>query len=202
MKIKFFSRTALRIGLCALAGIMFNAHAAPILSVEDGKLVGAKGVMVSGKAYDVRFAGGTCTEVFGTCTSAAFFFHDMNMARAASQALSDQVFINGPVGEFDKYSNLTEGCETYLPHCFAFTPAYLDGSTVVGSSLLNYSGRSRSEVYLSYYQGGDTPSVKLTYAQWSIPGADLPEPGTSVLLAIALSGLVFVRRRTSRVSVT
>jgi hypothetical protein len=192
MKPQNLFRDLAQLGFAALM-CTAAAKAAPVLQVTDGQLTGAKGVVVNDKSYDVSFAGGTCADAFKICQPALFLFTDIDMARAASLALSEQVFVNSAVGDFDKYSNLTKGCEAYVYHCFVFTPASIDGTSVIGSSLLNYSGGARDDIYRSFYNYADAASVKVTYARWSTPVAEIPEPGTNALLLIALGGIGAIR---------
>src|SRR5262245_52041146 len=85
--------------------------------IVAGKLFGASDVDVNGTLYNVMFVDGTCIALFSGCDEASdFTFQTEADARAASQALGDQVFFNsqGPIGvppiEFDTTPGLTAGC--------------------------------------------------------------------------------------------
>jgi hypothetical protein len=96
------------------------AAAAPTLQIDgNGVPLGALGIDVAGTLYDVTFVDGTCAALFDGCDDAADFdFTTGAAARAAAQALLDQVFVN----QFDTQVNLTFGCtprRTYLSARFS-----------------------------------------------------------------------------------
>jgi hypothetical protein len=98
---------------CALAPTA--AGAVKHVVNAGGVLIGADDVLVNGTSYKVRFATGTCDEVFGTCAAASFDFTDDAFATAAAQALADQVF----TGVYD--TNPTSlGCSSNA--CYTFVP--------------------------------------------------------------------------------
>jgi hypothetical protein len=75
---------------------------AATLTVTGGILTGATNVDVGGSFYDVVFVDGTCAAVFNGCDDPTdFIFPTSATAVAASQALIDQVFLDGPLGQFD-----------------------------------------------------------------------------------------------------
>ncbi len=79
--------------------------------VVDGELLGAFDVDVGGVLYDVEFVDGTCIEVFSGCDQAEdFTFSNFAGAALASQALMEQVFLDGVLGDFDLVPSLTVGC--------------------------------------------------------------------------------------------
>jgi hypothetical protein len=81
------------------------------LHVVGGQLVGASGVDVGGVLYDVEFVEGTCISVFNDCDSPDdFVFSDLPTVDLASQALVDQVFLDGVTGNFDSDPASTFGC--------------------------------------------------------------------------------------------
>jgi len=83
------------------------------LLVESGKLVGASGVLIGTRYFDVAFRDGWCLHVVPGCTSAfdfSFIFWDEpSVPPLASQALLDQVLVDGPLGKFDSEPQLIEG---------------------------------------------------------------------------------------------
>ena len=88
-------------------------------------LVGANGVNVGGTLYDVEFRnapGDSCIGLFTGCDQPTdFVFQTESLARAASQALLDQVFTDSALGNFDSEPALTQGC-TNSSLCAAATP--------------------------------------------------------------------------------
>ncbi len=101
--------------LIAAVSISTTSAQAPVTHIinEDQKepLTGAQNVLVNGTLYDVTFLGGTCIDIFDGCEEAADFeFTDEATAKAAAQALIDQVFIDIPAGAFDSDPYLTNSC--------------------------------------------------------------------------------------------
>ena len=87
------------IGILAVAQ---SASAATILVNANGQLTGATGVNVQGTLYDVSFTDESCVTVYEGCDEVSdFLFTTQSAATAASQALLDQVFVDGPSGLFD-----------------------------------------------------------------------------------------------------
>jgi hypothetical protein len=109
--------------IAALFAIVLAAqvHASVILQTSGSKLTGATGIEVGGKLYDVTFSGGSCADLFGGCDEISdFTFQTEADARAASQALLDNVFVD-LIQQFDSLPNLTEGCSD-LTECTVVTP--------------------------------------------------------------------------------
>src|ERR1044071_5337552 len=144
--------------LCALAfmlGIFYPAAAmaGPILQIDsNGILIGAQGVKVGLTTYNVQFERGVCTALFSGCGAVATFpfpvtnLTDSLQARAASQALLDQVF----VGAFDTSPGMINGCQG-LSTCGVLTPyANYGGSYVMVTEANN--GASEGEDFI--YGGG------------------------------------------------
>lgn len=93
-----------------VAGALSNRVEAA-LTVVGGELVGATNVSVNGSFFDVTFVEGNCFSLFDNCNEASDFdFQTQADAVAAAQALLDQVFIDGPAGQFDTDPELTFSC--------------------------------------------------------------------------------------------
>ena len=108
--------------------------------MRTGGLLGATGVLVDGKFYDVDFVDGTCPDVFGVCDEAHFAFTTASTALAASKALLDQVLLDGPLGNFDSNPMLTNGCFV-TTSCWALTPyAIFGGSNFLVTQTANLPG--------------------------------------------------------------
>lgn len=179
------------------------AIAGVILQVESstGKLLGATGVVVDSVSYDVLFKEGTCNGFFSGCNPTAFDFTTEASARAASQALLDQVFIDGSDGSFDSDSSETFGCSS--TECLALTPYSVTVINAFGAvfvaSARNYDAGTGTD--LVGYGGAinyttDTASFNnWVWADWSVQRQSVPEPPTFVLLGLGLIGISVIRRR-------
>lgn len=188
--------------LSALAGAMILATsgaqgATPI--VELGELKGAHGVNVDGAVYDVEFVEGTCIDVFDGCDEASDFgFADLAAAQLASQALQDQVFLDGGAGNFDSVPNLTFGCSGSF--CGAVTPFGVpDATNTSVISSINFVAEA-SDVYgngstaRTYDTGSSNLDELSVYVVWTPVQAAAPLPALAPvghgLLIIALAGAV------------
>ena len=103
-----------------------TAEATTILVVNNGILMGARGVNVEGTLYDVDFVDGTCLTAYGLCDPAHLPFN--GTASFAAQALLDQVFVNADF-PFDWDASLTFGCTGIggpAGQCFIYTPYAFD----------------------------------------------------------------------------
>jgi hypothetical protein len=115
--------------LCLLAD---PASAAITWDVNNGVLLGASSVNVSGSLYDVEFIDGSYDSVFG---ATPLVFNSFASVTAASQALLDLFFLDIELGSFDSiiemvihaYTlNFTKGCEGNLELCRVATSYIID----------------------------------------------------------------------------
>lgn len=184
----------------ALALSLSAANAATLHIDGTGQLTGASGVSVGGSLYDVAFVDGTCSGLFDGCDETSdFFFTNRGDADAASQALLDQVFVDGPTGQFDSLPYLTNGIETTLYSGYVYTPyGFLQGPAFYSSVAGNSASESGDGVFATLTSGqGYTRDTSLTdsavFAVWRVSA--VPLPASLPLLIAGLGGLAFMRRR-------
>ncbi len=120
----------------ALAAAAPTEAAVQIVS-SGGELLGATGVTIAGRNYDVQFLDGTCGTVFGTCNNPSFTFTNDDTAKLAARALLDQVFLNTTLGAFDDDVTLAAGC-SFRYSCVAHIPYGVSTSPVFTIRAVNY----------------------------------------------------------------
>lgn len=169
-----------------------SVNAATLIVDDDGQLRGASGVDVEGALYDVTFADGTCIELFSGCDEASDFnFSDLLLARAAGQALLDQVF----QGLQDTRPELTFGCEFEVV-CTSLIP--IQGGLVF--QVRNSAVEAEDRITLAPFSVPDLDFRGRTQVNYSIftpfsaVGA-VPEPGTWMLLMLGFFGAGAALRR-------
>ena len=111
--------------------LMASGAQAVTLTVVGGQLMGASSVLVDGALYDVQFVDGTCIDLYNGCDDTSdFTFQTEASAALASQALLDQVFIDGPAGDFDSDPYLSFSCgfaSATVDFCDAYTLFWFGG---------------------------------------------------------------------------
>ncbi len=117
----------------------------------------------------------------------------------ATQALLDQVFLDGVFGSFDSAPMLTNGCEDTF-RCIALTPFGVFGPWVdlgiafnndVGTDTIGFGGWGTANNSLT--------SGQVTFARWTVgPAVAMPEPTSLAVFALGLFVLGLSRRRHQR----
>ena len=172
------------------------ANADPILIIDvDGQLLGVTDINVRGTLYDVMFLDGTCVELFSGCDENSDFlftrdfgfgFVSEEVTAEALQILLDQVFVDGPLGQFDTNPSLTAGCTSIGGGCGIVSPFALRvavpgtfNGIVADNDVTSKSNNAyNSTISLDLRNHDD-----LVYAVWT-RSVSVPEPGTLALLGI------------------
>jgi hypothetical protein len=184
--------------LALVAGLAPSVNAAT-LNVVDGILVGASNVDVAGDLYDVMFVDGSCATLFNGCDDPFDFdFTTHVSAELATQALFDQVFLDGGAGFFDSNPHLTAGCTGTTAECRVYVPYRLEPqifSGVFAAYAENQQALNQIAAYTPNPLGLDqtggagfnglydwTASQNRVLSKWAI----VPEPGAATLLVVGL----------------
>jgi hypothetical protein len=186
---RLFLATLLVLVFCLAA----SANAAT-LNVVGGLLRGASNVDVGGDLYDVVFTDGTCIALFSGCDSNSdFAFTTEAAGLAAATALADQVFLDGPEGNFDTLPGLTFGCGDATT-CEAYIPYVTNGTTVLAARMRNKAPPGSDVISANLLLTVSTIDMSSDSATYAVFTA-VPEPSTGLLVAAGLVGLAAKRRR-------
>lgn len=174
--------------------------------VENGYLIGANNVDVGGVKYDVRFSSNTFVSLFSGAPMA--FQSSPELAQEASYAMLNQVFVDGPAGDFSRAPGRVAGCWNAPYTCYIYTPwrRFLDNATappaeMVALSLLfvsstDWADPNFDQIIYSNEFALDQGSGYRTWAVWSLSTvAAIPEPQTYALALAGLSVVGWMARR-------
>lgn len=190
-------------GLCFLLLLVASTASAATLNVVSGILLGASGVIVDGRSYDVEFLDGTCVELYNGCDSGSdFAFETVAAAHLASRALLDQVLVDGPLGLFDTDPELTFGCPDGEDACQVRTPgallfagaAYADAATAVNHQLGAGTEDYAYELLFSVVHDTSPPNNSEVIAVWTPVSAPVPGPRILVAPALLAMGVRILRK--------
>ena len=187
---------------------MVPANAATFVINGAGQAVGATGLTVNGASYDVTFVDGTCTTVFGTCSSGNFAFTTNSDAYGAAAALLGLFKTNST---FDLTPELTAGCGgrgVNSVECAMYVPYSVSGGDVFLSIFNNYNaaygdldglvyqasiGTSDSTIFDAATYGSGSDRVFAVFSP-SVSSA-VPEPASWALMLLGFGAIGFSMRR-------
>jgi hypothetical protein len=188
--------------ITGLGGIQLQAAD---LVISGTELMGANNVLVNGQYYDVEFVDGSYQDIYINQSIAPIFITPSD-ASLASQALLDQVLLDGSSGNFDTKPALTLGIGDNL-FGNIMTPYGVLGSDVLVYIARNINNIVGDTVVLGTYpilqdSSGSAGSPLAVFALWRaaedppVTGV-VPEPSTYLLMGSTLGILAFAKKRKS-----
>lgn len=203
MNAKAFRSALLSILLILTLHAVPQASYAAVLQVDaNGFLTGATGVDVGGSIYDVTFNAGTCIPVYTGCNvTVDHIFPTATDAVTASQALLDQVFVDGSAGNFDSSPWMTRGCgPSSVTYCEAAAPYALSGLGNLAVAVAHNHQSNNGDLAVATLASPLSYSGSSNYVTWAVwtPSAPVPVPASVLLLLSGCAGIFgFGRVRTA-----
>ena len=178
--------------------------------VDNGILIGAKGVRVGARFFDVQFVDGTCKALFSGCDELQDFPFSEADTYLAARALDFSVFIDASY-PFDTAPNLTRGCANMfncsiaIPYTFDLAYNFVDenGNPADGQSAVFHNNISQTHagdgegIEGLFVEADSSTQDKLVYALWTQTGM-IPEPEAAACLVLGLLPLLLVHWRRTR----
>lgn len=188
--------------VAALMATTTPAAAAVVYQVQNGKLVGATGVVIGQSTYNVTFADNSCTVVFGTCSANKFDFTNRATAIAAGNALLSQVLI----GTYKTNPGSVFGCSTST--CDSLIPykLYDDDPSYAQAVVVANRGSTNRFVTGDLYPGANDSTAldpNVNYVRFTLQAAAVPETATWGMMITGfgmIGGGLRSRRRSRRIS--
>jgi hypothetical protein len=192
--------------LAAAAAFFLSAPAfAATLTIQDGRLMGATGVVVDGVDFNVTFADGVCSSLVVGCSSlGSFTFATRASASLAALALMDGVLVDSADGNFDSHPELTAGCSSSL-ECLTLIPYASSAELVWYVSPINtpalFPLQLRNSVISRAMNTSASPTM--TFAIFSPSSSPVPEPAAWAMMLVGFGavGYSMRRRNTARAAV-
>lgn len=187
--------------IAGVAAVAILFAASPALAASQvvngsGKLTGATGVTVGAGTYDVEFVEGSCSAVFGGCDSLSdFTFQNQTDARAAAQALLDQVL----TGAFDNDYTMTFGCAINGAEvCDVLVPFGFDQANVLAQAAKNANGAGDDtntliDANADFFD--TTFNDQFVWARFTAAAGAVPEPSSWMMLLLGFAGIGMAMRR-------
>jgi hypothetical protein len=191
----------------AAATLLVTAPAQAATQIVDGTgiLTGATGVNVGGSLYDVTFVDGTCGALFSGCdANSDFTFHTIADAYAASQALLDQVLLDGSM-YYDSNYYLTFGCSVTASDCKIVIPYAVALDNLQNQGFNSSIAVNDPSTSADYTDGGfgllsfdSSTFAGYTFARFTPSAAPVPEASSWAMMMLGFGGIGLTMRRRRR----
>lgn len=196
---------ALFISFLCLIFAANNARAVELVLDENNNLLGATGIKIKNQLYDVKFDDGPAKILFlNKEHNYNFLFTTLDDAKAASQALLDQVLVD----QYDAHPEYTHGIasESYsyilTPFKAELSNDYKDILIYLYSAFNSWDINSTGDYTIQYSAQLESWSPttltpdSLVYAVWTLNTATaVPEPATALIFSVGILGIAGFGRK-------